>query len=297
VTRWILLGVTISYVLILAAWQWLNITGDEARHIYRADRGSGGPPAGVALRPRDTVELTQGDGPVALSIVLNALDLQSQTVRATVYASYDESRAFYEGVPRPPQIIVSLTGLSARSSVAVPVPPKYQESTQGKEISIELWGWSNDYPSDGYGSSNFVSIGSGLGHPTIKVTSSGAFQGFNVKVAGDSSYFNLLLTRKSGNAWWVYTMAFAPLIVLVLMSLAHARHRVNSGVLWLEAAVGVVAILPLRQVLVPADVPSLTRVDILLGVELLAFLMAAGLFGLTASTTDANEAPAGSRTP
>ena len=71
---------------------------------------------------------------------------------------------------------------------------------------------------------------------------------------------------------WTYTIALAPLLLLGALVWSGLRSPESAGRAALEASVGLVALLPLRQVLVPPDVQSLTRLDVVLSIELLAFI-------------------------
>lgn len=81
---------------------------------------------------------------------------------------------------------------------------------------------------------------------------------------------NILISRNIRTTVWCYLIALSPaiLIFVLLFQLAVGAAQVT-----LEAGVGIIAILPLRQVLVPSDVGGITRIDLILGMELVAMLV------------------------
>jgi hypothetical protein len=87
--------------------------------------------------------------------------------------------------------------------------------------------------------------------------------------------FSLLIRRDRLSRAFVWTMALTPLL-LFLIAISHHRNPRTAPSLAnpfsLELAAALLAILPLRQVLVPPEVRGLTTVDFLLGTELAAFI-------------------------
>ena len=94
----------------------------------------------------------------------------------------------------------------------------------------------------------------------------------------DVQGLRLLIRRDPPTRAYVWTMALIPLllILIALTQIFQSRRREPSGPggVWpisLEA-VALLAILPLRQVLVPPEIRGLTTIDFLLGAELAAFI-------------------------
>jgi hypothetical protein len=79
------------------------------------------------------------------------------------------------------------------------------------------------------------------------------------------------LTRSQATLWYVSLIAAIPLLLTALLAYTLLRRSANSG-LGAEAVVGVtaviLAVLPIRLVLVPASAPELTLVDYWLGFEM-----------------------------
>jgi hypothetical protein len=93
----------------------------------------------------------------------------------------------------------------------------------------------------------------------------------------------IVLQRPSRVRLLVYAVALSPLLLAASAAMlwTNARRAAErSSAAPLELAAALIAILPLRQVLVPADIPGLTRLDYLLSVELVAMI---ALFALTAA--------------
>jgi hypothetical protein len=91
--------------------------------------------------------------------------------------------------------------------------------------------------------------------------------------------FRILMRRDGLTQAFVWTMGIIPLLLL-LMALVQASQSwrgksiaVGAGTALSLEAVALLAILPLRQVLVPPEVRGLTTVDFLLGAELAAFIV------------------------
>lgn len=206
---------------------------------------------------------------------MDGVDLNAQQIRGRVSAWVDVDKYrqenFLDATP-PDHIDLSITGLFATESTRVPLSTDPEVSVGSTPVNFEAWGYPQDFPSDSYGSNNFLGIGPGLGSPDVDVTATGGLSPYVVTVAGDSSYLNFLLERKHGQSWWVYTIALTPGALFLALALGHGQSRGQAATLGLDAAVGVLAVLPLREVLVPPEVPSLTRVDVLLGLQLMALI-------------------------
>lgn len=274
------------YLLALVASQWMHAQRSLADHIFASDRGSGGAERTDELRPRYPVALVDDHGPVELTFIMESIDLDAQTLSGRVFAKLDPDkyRAEFNGAEPPQTLVLTITGLFTEESFRVPISQGRSDAVPAVPVRFETWGYPQDFPSDSYGSNNFIDIGSGLGVPNVEVVSTGALSSYDSTVAGDTVYLNFLLDRKDGQKWWVYTVTLAPLLLLAVLTLTKRSHRQADQGLMLELGLGILALLPLRQVLVPPDVPHLTRVDLLLGLQLAAFLAFAVYFSTQHST-------------
>jgi hypothetical protein len=72
---------------------------------------------------------------------------------------------------------------------------------------------------------------------------------------------------------WLLLMALLPLAFVPLIYLAARRRGIADGAALAALAVGLVAILPLRSVLVPPTVPAPTTIDFLLGADMTTLIM------------------------
>jgi hypothetical protein len=262
---------------ILALSQWFHLDGNDAKEIYESDRGGGGAQSERRLYPRDPRDIWTEEDPIRLSFVIEKLDLENQVLRGSVFARLDAEiyrRKYPLAEELPTSISLGITGLSTRRVTRVPLADARDTDSpiDGVPVEFEAWGHSNDFPSDAYGSNNFTSLGSGVGFPSIEVVIGGGMSAYKVTAAADETYLNFFVERHKKQAWWVYIIALSPLFLFIALQ----RARRGSDTLQttsLEIAVGVLALLPLRQVLVPPEIPTLTRVDVLLGLELLGFLL------------------------
>jgi len=93
----------------------------------------------------------------------------------------------------------------------------------------------------------------------------------------DNPYASLhfLIIRDRTSRAYVYMMGCLPLLLAVVfghMMLINKRTRSElMHVFMLDAVAGMLAVLPLRAILVPAEIPDLLRIDFLLGMALAAF--------------------------
>jgi hypothetical protein len=91
---------------------------------------------------------------------------------------------------------------------------------------------------------------------------------------GETDHVSLLISRQKRVIVWYYAIALAP-AVLILTLLWQLIN--NARPITLEAGIGIIAILPLRQVIVPSDIIGITRIDILLGFEVIAMILLVAL--------------------
>ena len=95
----------------------------------------------------------------------------------------------------------------------------------------------------------------------------------------DEAGFHVLIERDSITKFYVLILTISPLLLLfVMIRQTYQAIRTSSGpssTIPLEAVVGVISIVPLRQVLVPNGIPGLTTIDVILGAELVLFVAVA----------------------
>ncbi|WP_143050914.1 hypothetical protein [Amycolatopsis pretoriensis] len=90
-------------------------------------------------------------------------------------------------------------------------------------------------------------------------------------------YVELLLERSSNVRKFVYGVAIAPLVLGLAAMVIWLRRRDRVP---FELAAAILALLPLRSVLVPNDVPGITRLDTVLGIELVFIATAVTLMAV-----------------
>ncbi|GAB3428501.1 hypothetical protein GCM10027569_72000 [Flindersiella endophytica] len=146
-----------------------------------------------------------------------------------------------------------------------------------RTVTVSIRGTARSYPMDRY------VLGWGLRLTGVEKVDTG-HEGVDIDLWTSCNY-NVLeeydfehhigLTRKMGDQAFVWALSLAPLLLLIPVISRHALS--NHGALSLELAVALFSILPLRQVLVPSSITIPTLVDVVLGVELAAFLAIAAV--------------------
>ena len=86
----------------------------------------------------------------------------------------------------------------------------------------------------------------------------------------DTDEVSLLISRQTRVVVWYYAIALAPAVLILALLWQLIRHE---RPITLEAGIGIIAILPLRQVIVPPNINGITRIDILLGLEVIAMIL------------------------
>lgn len=173
-------------------------------------------------------------------------------------------------------------------------------------FNLPLQGTPGDFPGDWYQLANdFVvwpptvwalSIRSGamqIGQPSIPVrltlAAGPAMRGFVIKMVSrrnvDGSFLRLVITTDARTMQLAYIMGSVPILlacvalVLLLSDRERRRSPGRTQELALTIVLGVLAVVPIRAVVVPADLQSPTRVDLLLalGVTLSVGILLLGI--------------------
>jgi hypothetical protein len=126
---------------------------------------------------------------------------------------------------------------------------------------------------------------------------------FHLAAGVDAGFLTLRLSRDTTTRWYVLVVALIPLVLAALLVVVlFSRRPSTRDQLGPEAIIGVaaalLAVLPIRLVLVPADLPGLTLLDYWLGF-VMAMLAAVACVGVWRSFCPAAKAPTpdGLRTP
>jgi hypothetical protein len=144
-----------------------------------------------------------------------------------------------------------------------------------KTVTVSGIGSQADYPADSY----YFGLGLGMmgdAKPSfVTVRRSPELNDLDVsaKAYSSESYY-IALRRDNGTQWFTYSVALAPLLLLISM-FALQRQEARASIAGL--AVGALAMLPLRQVLVPATISQRTSVDVLLACEFMIFIASAAI--------------------
>ena len=252
----------------------------------------GGPPGGDVLEKR---------APLTLSVELISVDPATSTASAIVRFLESGSSIMVEEPQKPEQSLTSLEdqyGTLFIGDEQVQVP--YNDLTGfSQTLVFDVSGNSAFYPGDWYRIDvGEVALGIGNlrydGLPLIPLqVSLGArtsLQGSTIQALIEVPVSTYLFTEKRGTVsettvivkrdrslqLFVWAIAVSPLLILLVVLIRLFRPvgtaASRQGVLPLELAIAVIAILPLRQVLVPSAISGLTLVDFLLGTLLAAFI-------------------------
>jgi hypothetical protein len=82
----------------------------------------------------------------------------------------------------------------------------------------------------------------------------------------------VVFTRPRSGQLFILVMALAPVLLIAVIAHLSFTRRSTAFEFPLEVTAALVALLPLRSVLVPSDLPGLTVIDYLLGIEVMALI-------------------------
>jgi hypothetical protein len=232
---------------------------------------------------------------------LTGIDLSSRIATLTLFISEQAPDPRSPHPPRPfPQGTRLFLGVSGSSSTEEEIPTPINLTTQ-VSLTMPLNGSTNSYPEDAY----FAALGPASVRAEIPGDQDSYYEidfakAYRLPTAtqevdatqvpgiyrafpnGDAclTRFGFIFTR-SGGELFVWLMAALPLVLLLLISSAFGEalaalredreattSHVFGGSAATQAAVAFLAILPLRAVLVPGQISTITRVDYVLGAEL-----------------------------
>lgn len=237
------------------------------------------------------IELTPGaptlvsgghDGVTTLYLELTDLDPARGLLRGSATVGFDESRA---GGRKPDNLIL---GFGYRDWVAPAVEVEMPvveypmigsgSPTTTVPLALPVHGEARAFPGDSYAATYTISLRKDVGGfyaiDGMVVRAGPRLTGYRVALAVGPLDFRVRVERSTQTAIWVYIVALSPCLLLLVIVRANVKSRRQSdATLAIEVAVGLLAVLPLRQVLVPSDVEGITRVDALLGGIFLMFLL------------------------
>lgn len=273
--RTILLVLAVGQVAagLLLAGDQLYTHRDIARPLFNEKTWGGTP---VSVRPADAVSLLDHRDPdVELNVVLDDFDPNGAVLRVTLNAVIHVTnfRQQHPTAVVPSDLTVSSYTPSGPTAVKVPLRQKADgpiEPGGAVPIQLDALGDPRGFPSDAYVASYDLSA-SEYAFQRVTVVEEQRLTGYDVEANINGVYLNFLMKRSNHQKAWVYTIAASPLALLLAMIFSGIRSRERATSVALSAAVGLLALLPVRQVLVPSNVDGITKVDTLLGIEFLAF--------------------------
>jgi hypothetical protein len=105
---------------------------------------------------------------------------------------------------------------------------------------------------------------------------------------------DIVFTRPWSRQLYIFVMALAPVLLVVIIAHLAFTRRSTAFEFPLEVTAALVALLPLRSVLVPSDLPGLTVIDYILGIEVMALI---GLVAISYTRTFTRKDPGASTGP
>jgi hypothetical protein len=252
---------------------------------------------------------------VAALVSVTAPDALRQTVAADVqggvYAKTDHFKVFFEDrlALGDTTLQVPVGALLDFDMSGVNCPQSVPDSAWSQAVVLPVVGQPRAYPSDRYLVDQYVHMEGpsvdGISPlisccPPVDVSVASAAQGTHGRVAlsADSTDWfvpvALELTRSTDAVLYSYELTAVPAALLLLLVVhMHRARRRDAVVRPQEIVVGVAAvplsIIPLRQVLIPADIPGLTVLDVLFGLEIVLLVLVA--FWYTFFTRPSPERP------
>jgi uncharacterized membrane protein YhaH (DUF805 family) len=251
---------------------------DDAEHLFNQNRG-GKLPGSVELRPQFPGQFgSDSSSWIILTVVLDDFDPNSGELRGTVSGAVDRE-AFakeYPGAEPPGRTRLTLMTLYRSKSIEIELSPSTAASDTDQAVSVpinlETWGARHAFPGDSYAATYFIHLEAGQGFPSTIVVVGPRLADYIVSGRIGGTYFNVLLKRGLLQQIWIYALIASAWALFAALVVTGRRTR-DTGSSAIQASIGVLALIPLRQVLVPADLKGMTDVDILLGIEFFAFMM------------------------
>lgn len=243
--------------------------------------------------PVDASAIYNDGLPIYLTFEIDTFDPSSGTTEGRINATLGPEWFYQQPIsghaPSVPELVY-VNGIPirmARSAERCDVCPPIASGSVA--YSMQAVGSSAAFPSDSYAIDQAVTVddqqsGSPRGATEISIQAGPRLNPYQIEAHKTDNTFeiSILLRRNTRQTVWSYVIALAPILLIFVLAwqLVTGSPRVT-----LEAGIGILAILPLRQVLVPTDVGGITGVDLVLGMELVAIilLVAIGAFTRTKS--------------
>ena len=185
------------------------------------------------------------------------------------------------------------------SQLAIPIGTLYSAQTFSQTMTLSITGDPSLYPFDAYQLNLFFTLnlprelwstqpmgdhhGMGILPLVVGVDTAISMQNYSLAFAypsdepGGLPVTDILIQRDTASKWYILGIALIPLMLSILFGHFLLSRRSPEKRLGLEALIAlatfVIAVLPLRAVLVPPDVAGLTYVDTLLGLGLLLIVV------------------------
>jgi hypothetical protein len=190
-------------------------------------------------------------------------------------------------------------------------PVSESDSTWQKTIDVPVFGQPRAYPNDTYAMSKYAVMygpettdGEGLAGccPGISVELASGNEDLRIDIAQSPASIDWFLPLESTVRrpvrviWFSYELAAVPLALIALLGyqLIRSRRRgrlAPSHEITFEVAAILLALLPLRQVLVPSDVVGLTFIDTIFGLEIVLLIAGALWWSVLAAQDDHQDVP------
>jgi hypothetical protein len=266
--------------LVLAGTAWWQ-SNNPAPGLFLQDRGSGPPRPIEALNPNipQTFQASLSPSFIRLIFVLDEFDpvggkLQGRVGGIINPDLYHSEYPFSKSIPA--KIPLTLYSLFSGTHLNVPLTSSLDgdqgDLEQSTPVELEAWGEQRRFPNDSYAVTDLYNIGGGNGWASVTLVTGSRLSQYRVRASVSYAYVNVLIERAPATRLWVYTIVTSPIVFLGALIWSGIFSRQSAVASAIEVAVGLVALLPLRQVLVPASLTDLTTVDLMLGIEFLLFV-------------------------
>ena len=215
------------------------------------------------------------DLPISLTLKIDSFDPSSGLMHGQVQLLL--GRQWFNENLRVPKVIY-VNGSSAKVIRHLRACANCsQYATSSVPYQEVAFGTSAAFPSDMYYFGGNFRLGTGEVKPIHEAMRTSLMIGPSLKgyliqtlrTGTDTTRISVLLSRPRSEVIWYYVIALAPVMLIIVL-----LWQLATGIrITLEAGIGIIAILSLRQVLVPSDINGITRIDILLGLEVVMMIV------------------------
>jgi hypothetical protein len=275
----------VSLLFVAAEWVWYQMFSSDwiAAYIFNSDNKApvlhlftGFPVQTAAIDKRARSVM-----PISLTFRISSFDPSSGLMQGQVQLLLGHQ--WFDQNSRVPNVVYvngSPANIIRHSRTCKDCSQYATGSVRYQEVVL---GTSAAFPSDKYLISGSFRLGNGGDKPISKAMRTvleigPGLHGYEIealRMGKDTSHVAVLLSRPESEVIWYYAIALAPVLLIFVL----LWQLVTGTRITLEAGIGILAILSLRQVLVPSNISGITRIDILLGLEVVMMIVLVAIGG------------------